>query len=133
MRAPGTSERRWQRRNLAAVPRDPAAIPETDLAAIRRFCEQNSPAEHAHHLRVEFGVRGKAVTIYECRPPWDDDGSEWTRQPIGQLRYDPQDQRWRLFWADRNDRWHAYEMLGPAGIKRVLTELDSDPTCIFWG
>lgn len=113
---------------------DHPAIPDVDLAAIRRFCESNSPAEHAHHLRVEYGVRGKSVTIYECRPPWDDNGAEeWTRQPIAQLRYDQQGFLWQLYWADRNDRWHVYDMLEPAEVKTLLTEIDTDPTCIFWG
>ena len=82
---------------------------------------------------MESGVRGRAVTIYECRPPWDHEGGEWTRQPIAQLRYGPEEHLWRLYWADRNDRWRVYEMLGPAGVKTVLAELDKDPTCIFWG
>lgn len=66
--------------------------------------------------------------------PWDDDGSEWTRQPVAQLRYDPQERQWQLYWADRNDRRHSYDMIGPAArVKTLLTEIDTDPTCIFWG
>lgn len=111
------------------------AIPDTALAAIARFCEANSPAEHARHLRAEYGVRGKNVTLYESRPPWDFElGSEWLRQPIAQLRYNPDDRHWRLYYADRNSRWHSYDMVEPTtNLAELIAEIDHDPTCIFWG
>jgi len=40
-----------------------------------------------------------------------------------------------LHWADRNSRWHEYHegnvFIGSAA--ELLTEIDEDPTCIFWG
>jgi hypothetical protein len=116
------------------VPTRPA-IPDTDLEAIRLFCQANSPEEHRDQLRVEYGVRGKSVTIYECRPPWQPDlGPDWMRQPIGQLRYNPQDRHWSLCFADRNSRWHYYELLEPTtDIGDLIAEIHEDPTCISWG
>ena len=85
-------------------------------------------------MRVEVGVRGKSVTIFESRPPWDKQGTEWSRLPIGQLRYDPATARWTLFWADRNSRWHP---LRPRRIRERLRSSSArstkDPICIFWG
>ena len=74
------------------------------------------------------------MTIFECRPPWDRGlGSARTRQPIAQLRLDATDLRWTLYWADRNDRWHAYEMVKPTRrLETLLDEIDRDPSCIFW-
>jgi hypothetical protein len=110
-------------------------IPQTDLAVIGRFCEANSPAEHAHELRVEYGLRGNSVTLYECRPPWDPNlGPDWSRQPVAQLRYEPSDRHWRLDYADRNSRWHYYDVTEPTtNLNELIAEIDDDPTGIFWG
>ncbi|HEY3140291.1 MAG TPA: DUF3024 domain-containing protein [Acidimicrobiales bacterium] len=112
-----------------------SAIPDTALAAIRRYCDDKIPVQHQHQLRVECDVSGKSITIYECRPPWRPDlGPEWTRQPVAQLRYDPDDHHWRLYGADRNGRWHRYDMAEPtARLDELLTEIDRDPTGILWG
>ena len=90
-------------------------VPEIAVATVRRYCADKIPAEHHHELRVEYGVRGKSITIFECRPPWGPrPGSEWTRQPVAQLRYNPADHHWQLFCSDRNSRWHDYDMVGPS-------------------
>ena len=47
------------------------ALPETDLARIRRFCEKQVPPEMWDQVRVEHRVRGRTVTIVEHRPPWN--------------------------------------------------------------
>jgi len=39
-----------------------------------------------------------------------------------------------VYWRDRNLRFHAYDRIRPsASINDLLTELDRDPTGIFWG
>jgi hypothetical protein len=116
------------------VPLRPA-IPDTAVAAVRRFCEDRIPAQHQDKIRVEYGLRGKTVTIYECRPPWRPDlGTDWTRQPVAQLRYDPEDHHWRLYCADRSSRWHYYDLTDPSpDINELIEEINDDPTGIFWG
>ncbi|HEY1652422.1 MAG TPA: DUF3024 domain-containing protein [Acidimicrobiales bacterium] len=109
------------------------AVPELDLLRIRKFCEGRIPPELRSKVRVEVGVRGKSVTLFECRPPWDGHGMEWTRQPISQLRFDRATARWTLHWADRNSRWHLYDFIDPGTVGELLAEIDKDPTCIFWG
>jgi hypothetical protein len=111
------------------------AVPDTALAAIRRYCNNRVPPQHRDEIRVEYDVRGKSVTIYECRPPWHPDlGPTWLRQRIAQLRYNPDDHYWRLYWPNRNGRWHPYDMREPtAQVAELLGEIDADPTGIFWG
>lgn len=111
------------------------AVPETALAAVRRYCEEKVPARHRDELRVECDVRGRSITMYECRPPWHPDvGPDWTRQPVAQLRYDPTDHYWRLYCADRNSRWRYYDMVEPTPkLDDLIAEIDEDPTGIFWG
>ena len=108
-------------------------LPDTDLERVRRFCRRESPREFTDQLRVEFSVRGRSVTIFECRPPWQGGDGEWTRAPFAQLRYSPESTLWSLHWADRNSRWHHYDLVEPGPIQSLLAEIDHDPTCIFKG
>ncbi|MDP9340673.1 MAG: DUF3024 domain-containing protein [Actinomycetota bacterium] len=115
------------------------AIPELVRAAaeraVARYCADRTPAQHRDEIRMEYTIRGPSITIFECRPPWRPDfGPEWTRMPIAQLRYNPGASLWTLYRADRNSRWHVYELIDPApGVEPLLAEIDADPTGIFWG
>ena len=73
--------------------------------------------------------------VVECRAPWREDyGPEWTRRGIARLRYTAKHQHWTLYWSDRNQRWHKYDLIAPTSdVLVLLDELDRDPTCIFWG
>jgi hypothetical protein len=104
-------------------------VPDLDLARIRQFCAAHLRDE----MRLEADVRGKSVTIFDCRPPWHSNLTDWSRLPVAQLRYDPNGHHWSLYWADRNSRWHRYDDLDPGGIDELLDEIDNDPTCICWG
>ena len=112
-----------------------AAIPDVDLERIKRFCADESPAEHADQVQVVYKVRGKSVTISESRPPWDGRGTEWTDHPVAQVRYAPETHKWSLHWSDRNSRWHPYpyDLIRPGSLSSLLEEIKEDPTCIFWG
>jgi hypothetical protein len=120
------------RRNLTWLPMP--ALPDLDVARIRQYCARRVPARLRDEARVEADVRGKSVTIYDCRPPWHPDLTDWSRVPVAQLRYDPTDHLWSLYWADRNSRWHLMDDVTPAATPApLLAELDADPTGIFWG
>ncbi len=110
-----------------------AAVPELDLARIRAFCKKRVPARYRNEARVEATVRGRAVTIFDCRPPWHPTLVEWSRVPVAQLRYDVNAQHWTLYCADRNSRWHLYDLIDPGTVVELLTEIEEDPTGIFWG
>ena len=75
------------------------------------------------------------MTIVERRAPWrEEDGPEWTRFPIVRLRYTKTGRAWSLYWRDRNLHFHEYDRIGPSTrIDELLTEIDRDPTGIFWG
>ena len=113
-----------------------ASIPDLDVEKIRRYCASRMPAEHAAEWRIECTVRGRSVTLFDCRAPGSGDiGPEWTRVPIAQLRFDTSSHAWSICWADRNSRWHPYPYneIEPGSIDDMLTEIESDPTAIFWG
>ncbi len=72
------------------------ALPDLDLARIRRYCEDRSPAEFRDKVRLEVEVRDKAVTIVDRRLPWDGSDTEWTREPICRFRYEENTSTWIL-------------------------------------
>lgn len=122
---------------MQAPPRGAAdgAIPETELARVRRRCEARIPPQYRDQLRIEFEQRGNALTILECRPPWRAGlGPEWTRHGIARLRYNASRGVWNLFWRGRNLRLQRYEHCPPsAHVADLLVEIERDPTGIFWG
>lgn len=110
-----------------------AGVPDLDLARITQYCDAKVPSQHREKIRVENAARGKSVTIFECRPPWRHDSTDWTRTSVAQLRYDTDDHLWTLYFADRNRRWHRYPDADPSRINALLVEIEADPTGIFWG
>jgi hypothetical protein len=130
----GRVGRGWRPRRYSSDT-ESMAVPETDLARIRRFCEKQVPPEMRDQVRVEHRVRGRTVTIVEHRPPWNPAlGPEWTDTPQARMKYNDETTGWTLFWFDRNSRAHAYDLLEPdQPIERLLAEYDDDPTCIFKG
>ena len=109
-------------------------LPELDVARVRRWCAARV-AEHARHqVRVECQVAPRHLTIVERRAPRREDfGPEWTSFPVARLRY-AADKSWTLYWRDRNLRFHIYDLLAPSNqVEDLLTEIDRDPTGIFWG
>ncbi len=113
-------------------------IPEADLARVQRWMQARNDAvpEHARdQIRFEMDVGERAITIYECHPPWREDvGSDWTRLPSARLRYTKTRNEWSLYWRDRNSMFHEYEFVLPTPyVAHLLAEIDRDPTYIFWG
>ena len=110
------------------------AVPDTDLARIRAFCDTRVPRQLRDEARVEADGRGNRVSIFDCRPPWHPNLTEWSRVPVAQLRYNPDTKAWTLYWADRNGRWNLYDDLAPdQPVQVLIDELNDDPTAVFWG
>jgi hypothetical protein len=120
---------------LCTVATSKTVLPDLDFARIRRFCEGRVPTRLRDRIRIELDVRGRSVTILECRPPWTPKiGPDWTRFPIARLRYVAARGVWMLYWRDRDLRWHVYDRIGPSPhVDPLLAEIEADPTSIFWG
>jgi hypothetical protein len=104
------------------------ALPELDVARVQRWCAARVPEHARHQVRVECQVAPRHLTIVERRAPWREDaGPEWTSFPIA-------DKSWTLYWRDHNLRFHLYDLRAPSTrVDDLLTEIDRDPTSIFWG
>jgi len=100
---------------------------------VGRYCEERVPSHLRDRIRMEYEIRGNSVTIVERRPPWSPElPPEWSTLPVAQLRYE--DDKWAIYWSDRNSRWHPYDEFEPTPeLSAVLAEIDDDPTAIFWG
>jgi len=101
---------------------------------IGEFCKKKVPLHALHQLNLSYKIRGNDITIFENRAPWRPEMTEWTSMPIAKIKYDGKNGFWKLYYADRNDRWHEYYELVPTkDIDKILSEIDKDPTRIFWG
>lgn len=113
----------------------PTEILDPAISLIATYCATKVPAEHHDKLRIEYKVRGNTITVYECRPPWREDfGPDWTRKRVCTFEWDLGTRLWTLYARDRNDHRLEYPYTEPVhDLAPLLRELDSDPTCIFWG
>ena len=61
-------------------------------------------------------------------------GPEWTRFPVCRFRYTKVRNECSPYWSDRNLRFREYDLARPTPlIDDLITEVDRDPTSIFWG
>lgn len=112
-----------------------SGLPDLDVVRVQRWCAERVPEAVRHQVRVECEIAAQHLTIVERRAPWREQaGPEWTTLPVARLRYGKTAKTWTLYWRDRNLRFHLYKPLAPAShVEVLLTEVDRDPTCIFWG
>ena len=48
--------------------------------------------------------------------------------------FEKTDGEWTLCCRDQHGKWHAYDPLPPTpDFRKVLREIQADPTGIFWG
>jgi Protein of unknown function (DUF3024) len=112
-------------------------LPAADVAAVDRWVEAlnaDMPAHVAAQLKYRAEVHRNAITLFECRTmdPSSSDTS-WFEVPFARLRF-TRSQGWQLYWSDRNSRFHTYDFVEPMPhVRPLLEEIDSDPTCIFFG
>ncbi len=113
------------------------AIPEL----VRRRCERELtklydarvPVVVRHKIELEYSFRGNDVVLFERRPPWRGEG-EWSKSKVARFKYEPESKTWSLYCVDRNGRWHLYEGFEQVKVfEELVSEVDSDPTAIFWG
>lgn len=113
-------------------------IPEPGLDRLRQWAEGKNnriPEAARDQIRYELEVTARTVTLVECRPPWNPDlSSDWTRLPVARFRYTMDLELWSLYWADRNSKFHEYDLIEPSSdIEDLIAEVERDPTSIFWG
>ncbi|HEY6871248.1 MAG TPA: DUF3024 domain-containing protein [Geobacteraceae bacterium] len=97
------------------------------------YCEQKVPHHARDLVRVEFGVLGNEVTLFETRPHCLDKGS-WIAGKVARFRKDPATNCWQLYCADRNGNWRLFRPYPISiDIEKLLAAVEKDATGIFWG
>jgi hypothetical protein len=111
------------------------AVPETDVARIRKWADSRVPAHVRDQLWMEVEVDTRAVTVFECHPSWNPDlvGPEPMRSPVARFRYVAARKEWELYWCDSNEAFRRYDLPASPQVAPLLAELDADPFCLFWG
>lgn len=109
------------------------ALPETERQKVDtllgQLCQQRTlPA----HVMVQLDIRGNRVVLTESRPLFIDP-SVWNEIKIAQFEYTSGSGTWTLYWYDRKNRRQPY----PTGrnrdaLEKLVREVESDPTGIFW-
>jgi hypothetical protein len=97
------------------------------------FCDARVPPAVRDKVRIGFRVKGSAVVLFEERPAFQPP-HEWREIPVAKFKYVGTQGLWRLYCQHRDLRWHAYEALPAArSLDKLLSEVATDPTGIFWG
>jgi hypothetical protein len=100
---------------------------------LQELIDRRVPARFRDEIRMSVEVRENNVTLSEDRPVWRMPG-EWSHRKIAQFRYDPQSERWTLYWSNRHGRPLLYEDKRPAtDIATLIREVDADPIGAFFG
>ena len=110
------------------------AIPQADVARVRRWCLDRVPEYARDVLRVECVVGDQDLTLVERHAPLPIEGGPvWSSEPVARLRYSAPFERWTLFFADRRHGFQRYPWCAPsANVGHLLIELDKDPALLFW-
>ena len=111
----------------------PQIIRELVEKKLSEYCENKVPEHAKSRLRLKYKIRVNSVTLFEERPDYIDKNI-WIDIKVAQFRYNPADNRWTLYYPDRNNKWNEYYDLDPdPDFNELLQEVEEDPTCIFWG
>lgn len=110
------------------------AVPETDLARIRKWAAATFPDTPGIDLRIALEIDGRHVTVVELRPPWDSkDSPEWVSEPVARLTYVTSRKAWNLTIPTWDGHYRRYHPLPTGRLSDLLAEIDEDPTFIIWG
>ena len=109
------------------------ALPETDLARIKKWCDSIWPKHMWGQAKVEADVAPSHVTIVEVRPDWIG-GPVPTRFPIARLRDMKTTGPWAISRRGRNLNFHEYQHKQPSkNVQSLLDYIRESKDPIFFG
>ncbi|MDX2343590.1 MAG: DUF3024 domain-containing protein [Acidimicrobiia bacterium] len=109
-------------------------VPEIDVERVRRWAAVRVPVKVQDELRLAVDVDRLSITVMECRAPWTDSMTDWTRRPVARFRYTQVRGEWTLYCYRSSGDFERFVFADPTPkIEDLLDVVDDDPTCIFWG
>ena len=112
------------------IPIDTLIIAESALDA---YIVTPLPEHTRGKIRYGYVTRGMSTTLFEEHPRFMRQ-SEWTRTDIARFRYNKTQDKWTLYYRDRNNKWHPFPPAEPTSeFEALLDIVEEDPTGIFWG
>jgi hypothetical protein len=108
------------------------AVPHEELVRVQELLAAFCLVRSGPSVTLDSHVRGNRVTLVESRPLFIDPDLI-NSVPVAQFEFIPLQQIWVLYWYDRKNRRQPY----PTGrnrdtFEKVLAEVGTDPTGIFW-
>lgn len=100
---------------------------------LTKYCINRIPEDARDKLRLIFKINEDIITLLLSRPYFKDP-SKWAERSVAQIRYDNDNKKWLLYFIDKNENWHLYDLIEPiTDFDDLLRELDRAPKGIFWG
>jgi Protein of unknown function (DUF3024) len=115
------------------------ALNELETARVRRtvgaFVAGRRPPPHLRQeVDLSFRVRGQSVEIFEVRPALGGAPGERIEIPVAKATYVRTVRRWRVFWLQRDMKWHSYQPTPDvATIDEFVAVVSEDRNSCFFG
>lgn len=82
-------------------------------AKLSQYCINRIPEHARDKVKLIFNIKGNIVTLILSRPYFKD-RSKWAERSVAQIRFDNDNKKWMLYFVDKNDKWHAYDLIQPS-------------------
>jgi hypothetical protein len=92
------------------------------------------PAAASDQVRHDLEIDDRALTLLECRPPWNPEGTPkagtgWTASPVVRFRYVKARHEWVTYVRGSDGKFHRFELIEPSSrIEELLAAVDDDPS-----
>ena len=97
------------------------------------ICQPHPDPQIAAEVRRGYRFEGADAVLFEGQPSFLKP-EVWHERPIAKFRFNKSRGVWQLFCMFRDLKWRAYEPLREsADLAQLVSEVQRDPTGIFWG
>jgi hypothetical protein len=108
------------------------SVAERVQRLLDEFCEARIPLAVRSKLQLVARQEGNSFILFERRPGLR--RKDWIEIPVAKFRYFVGAQEWALYACNRYERWFLFDLIDRSPkIDRLLSEVNRDPTGIFWG